>query len=61
MYVLCTADTISAALNEKPIKCMRHGTKKRACVCVNTLPRRLYSVPVPIVDGVMGILDPPHA
>lgn len=63
MYVLCTAGTIGAALNAKPIKSMRHGTKKRACVCVcvNTLPRRLYSVPVPIMDGVMGILDPPHA
>ncbi len=27
---------------------------------VNVLPRRFYSVPVPIMDGVMGIFDPPH-
>lgn len=60
MYVLCTAGTFSAALNEKAIKCMCHGTKN-VHVCVNTLPRRLYSVPVPIMDGVMGILDSPHA
>ena len=30
------------------------------CVCANLLPRRLDSVPVPVMNGVMWVLDPPH-
>lgn len=39
--------------------------RERACSCLHTgaetSPRRLNAVPVPVVDGVMGILDPPYA
>lgn len=43
MYVLCTAGTISAALNEKPIKCMRHGTKNvHVCVCKHLTETPLF-------------------
>lgn len=43
MYVLCTAGPISAALNEKPIKCMRHGTSNvHVCVCKHLTETPLF-------------------
>lgn len=47
-----TACIHTVCVSEKQSMCMY--------LCVNVLPRRLYSVPVPIMDGVMGIFDPPH-